>query len=92
MILALFKFIFIVLFCVFIIAGIVAFSLLRSFRNLSDRFKGFRGTSNRQDAGSRRHSAGSQEDTIIDRRSPEEMKKKIFSKNEGEYVDFEEDK
>mgnify|MGYP002626337438 CR=1 FL=1 len=28
--------------------------------------------------------------TIVDHRSPEETNKKIFSKNEGEYVEFEE--
>lgn len=30
--------------------------------------------------------------TVIDQRSPEQAGRKIFSKNEGEYVDFEEEK
>lgn len=91
MIIAFFKFILIVFFCIFIIAGLTAVRLLRSFRNFSDRFKAYQGRPG--DSNRRNHSyhTGTEEDTVIDRRSPEEMKKKIFSKNEGEYVDFEEE-
>lgn len=91
MIIAFLKFILIVFFCIFIIAGVFAVRLLRSFRNLSDRFKGFQDISGSRNTGSRRHNTGTKENIVIDRRSPEEMKKKIFSKNEGEYVDFEEE-
>lgn len=89
MIIAFLQFILIALVGVFVIAVIVALRLLRSFRSFSDIFKGRAGNGNTR---SRSYKDSTNDDVIIDRRSPEEMKKKIFSKNEGEYVDFEEER
>src|SRR5574344_514855 len=38
------------------------------------------------------HNANGKEETIIDHRDPSKAKKKIFTDNEGEYVDFEEER
>lgn len=91
MIAVFFKLIFIILFSIFVIGCIMAVRLLRSFRNLSDRFKDFRNTADGPHNGGRGYSSGRGKETVVDRRSPEEAGKKIFSKTEGEYVDFEEE-
>lgn len=91
MIIAFFQFILVALLFVFVIAFIVAVRLLRSFRSFSDIFKSFNGGMGNGNTRGRSYKDSTKDDVIIDRRSPEEMKKKIFSKNEGEYVDFEEE-
>lgn len=86
------KFIFLA-FIIFIIIGVVAaLSLSHYIRNLIKTFRGGKGGSNRYDSRSRYYDKRRPDDTIIDHRSPNEINKKIFSKNEGEYVDFEEEK
>lgn len=91
MIFAFFKFILIVFICVFIIAVFAAARILSTFRNFSGRFKNTRSNM----GGSTRHrqtyTNATDKETVIDRRSPDKANKKIFSKNEGEYVDFEEE-
>ena len=88
---ALLNFILVVIFVAFIVVCVVAFRIVRSFRSMAKRFSGFKDVT-----GSGGHRSGSQKDydgeVVIDRRSPDEANRKIFSKNEGEYVDFEEDK
>lgn len=93
------KFIFLA-FIIFIIIGVfAALSLLRYIRGIIKTFRGGKGFSDNRNSqnyyyGNRssNYTDRSGNDTIIDHRSPNEINKKIFSKNEGEYVDFEEEK
>ena len=89
MIAALLNFLFIILLGIFIIVGVVAYKIYRTFHSVKKQFKGFRGQDNGN--GQDRQTSGDDE-IIIDRRTPDEMNRKIFSKNEGEYVDYEEEK
>ena len=96
MIAALLNFLFIILLGIFIVVGVVAYKIYRTFHSVKKQFKGFRGQDNgngqgRQQYGQGRQTSGDDE-IIIDRRTPDEMNRKIFSKNEGEYVDYEEEK
>lgn len=95
MIAFLLNFILIIIFVAFIVVCVVAYRIYRSFHNIKKKFtSGFKTNANQ--AGSSWHGTGSSswnnDETIIDRRSPDEANRKIFSKNEGEYVDFEEEK
>lgn len=60
--------------------GVMAF-IFRSLNNATRHFK--------QQAN---HQPKSDKDTVEDRRSPHEVNKKIIPQDEGEYVDFEEEK
>lgn len=93
MIAALLNFLFIILLGIFIVVGVVAYKIYRTFHCVKKQFKGFRGqdNGNGQDRQQYRQTSGDDE-IIIDRRTPDEMNRKIFSKNEGEYVDYEEEK
>lgn len=93
MIAALLNFLFIILLGIFIVVGVVAYKIYRTFHSVKKQFKGFRGQDNGNGQGRQQygHTSGDDE-IIIDRRTPDEMKRKIFSKNEGEYVDYEEEK
>lgn len=93
MIAALLNFLFIILLGIFIVVGVVAYKIYRTFHSVKKQFKGFRGqdNGNGQDRQQYRQTSGDDE-IIIDRRAPDEMNRKIFSKNEGEYVDYEEEK
>ncbi len=88
---AIFGFLIFLLFCVFVVVGIIAFNLYRSYRTLRQKFSDFKNGTRRRGryTGS---TAGAADEVIIDRRTPDEASRKIFSKNEGEYVDFEEEK
>lgn len=100
MIAALLNFLFIILLGIFIVVGVVAYKIYRTFHSVKKQFKGFRGQDNgngqdrqqyRQGRQQYRQTSGDDE-IIIDRRTPDEINRKIFSKNEGEYVDYEEEK
>lgn len=93
MIAALLNFLFIILLGIFIVVGVVAYKIYRTFHSVKKQFKGFRGqdNGNGHDRQQYRQTSGDDE-IIIDRRTPDEMNRKIFSKNEGEYVDYEEEK
>lgn len=93
MIAALLNFLFIILLGIFIVVGVVAYKIYSTFHSVKKQFKGFRGqdNGNGQDRQQYRQTSGDDE-IIIDRRTPDEMNRKIFSKNEGEYVDYEEEK
>lgn len=94
MIAALLNFLFIILLGIFIVVGVVAYKIYRTFHSVKKQFKGFRGQDRQQYGQGRqqyRQTSGDDE-IIIDRRTPDEMNRKIFSKNEGEYVDYEEEK
>lgn len=88
---AIFGFLIFLLFGIFIVVGIIALNLYRSFRAVKQKFTDFKNGTNRK----RRYeytSASAEDEVIIDRRTPDEANRKIFSKSEGEYVDFEEEK
>lgn len=78
-------------FCAFIVVGIIAFNIYRSFRVVKQKFADFKNGTQRN-GGYSNTTQSADDEVIIDRRSPDEAKRKIFSKNEGEYVDFEEEK
>ncbi len=92
-----------VLFLIIAMFGLVAIILRRLFHQLGldTIFNLFRGQaahnqhtqqkSSGQAKQRRRQTKTSSGDIIIDRRSSKEMNQKIFHKNEGEYVDFEEE-
>lgn len=88
---AIFGFLIFLLFCVFMVVGIIALNLYRSYRTLRQKLNDFKNGTRRRGryTGS---TAGTTDEVIIDRRTPDEAGRKIFSKNEGEYVDFEEEK
>ncbi|MGM9797278.1 MAG: DUF4834 family protein [Parabacteroides sp.] len=80
-----FKFLFFMFFLFMLLLFLMGFSVLRSFK----RF--FFGESNRSEnsrtQGSRRSSSRTEEDT---HRSQTTQRKKIFTQEDGEYVDYEE--
>lgn len=84
--------IFLVFFGLFIAVCIAGWFVWHSIRNISDRLRGgdSRATGSRQ--GGRTYRNAPQDEVIIDRRTPDEANRKIFSEGEGEYVDFEEEK
>ena len=88
---AFFSFILLIFFCVFVAVCVVAFRVYRSFRSMASKFNDFKSGSKRSSY-SRGGQSAAADETIIDRRTPDEVNRKIFSKNEGEYVDFEEEK
>ena len=73
---------------VFVAIGVTAWRVYSSFRNVADRLRG------RQNAGAngnrqrQTYNNTATDEVIIDRRTPDEANRKIFQKNEGEYVDF----
>lgn len=72
--------------------GIVAYRIYRSVKDAAQQFRNFGNTSGNTasgTAGGRRYGG---DDTIIDRRDSDRAKRRIFSDNEGEYVDFEEER
>ena len=76
----------IIIFVCFIAVCVVAYRIYRSFRDVARKF-GFKG-------GEKPHYTQCEPDdeVVFDSRTPDEAQRKIFSKNEGEYVDFEETK
>ncbi len=95
MIAFLLNFILVIVFVAFIVVCVTAYRIYRSFHNIKRKFtSGFKHAQETADSGRRHDSrrAWTGDEVIIDRRSPDEAKRKIFSKNEGEYVDFEEEK
>lgn len=85
MITAILKLIFLFLFICVVVVAFVAYRIVKSFLYVK---KTFSGKSNKDFYGNQ---ADNHDVVVIDKRSPETANKKIFDKNEGEYVDFEED-
>lgn len=93
MIAALLNFIFLILLAVFIVVGIVAYKIYRTVHSVKKQFNNFKNKDNDKTTERQQYSRTStEEEIIIDRRTPDEMNRKIFSKSEGEYVDYEEEK
>ena len=84
-------FILLLILFVFIYVSVKAYRIYRSFRDMAKRFTGSKGRDDGYGRESRTHRTDGDE-IIIDRRSSEEANRKILSKSEGEYVDFEETK
>ena len=63
---------------------------LRRVKNVTNMFNKQRQSTQRQERG-RTYRADNGE-TIVDYRNPQEAGRKIFTKDEGEYVDYEEEK
>lgn len=79
-----------IIFVAFIIVCVTAFRIYRSLHNIKRKFTS--GTGQRQAKQQWNGGQTTDDEVIIDRRSPDEANRKIFSKGEGEYVDYEEEK
>lgn len=86
-----FKFLFVVFFLFLLLVFLMGFSILRTFKNIffgsntSRKKEEYRSANNRSSAPSEPTS-----DTVDDDARTSYRRKKIFSKDEGEYVDYEE--
>ena len=73
MIAALLNFLFIILLGIFIVVGVVAYKIYRTFHSVKKQFKGFRGQDNGNGQGRQQYRQTSGDDEIIiDRRTPDE--------------------
>ncbi|MGI6243611.1 MAG: DUF4834 family protein [Prevotella sp.] len=99
MLLRIFLFVFLLIIALFVLSAVTLHRLLHQtgLDKIIDMLKGKTKPSQHQQGASKRagwHKRQTQTptgDTIIDRRTPEEANQKIFHKNEGEYVEFEEE-
>lgn len=89
---AFFHFLLFFLLVVLFFIGITAWRIYDSFRNLSDRLRG--NNPGKGNYSSQRSAYGTtqNEEIIIDQRDRSQTGRKIFNDNEGEYVDYEEEK
>jgi len=74
-----------------IFIGLIIFVLYRRVKNVTNMFNKQRQNAQRQERGRTTYRADNGE-TIVDYRNPQETGRKIFTKDEGEYVDYEEEK
>lgn len=84
------KFIFLLFIVLFIFILLMAFRFISTFRDNINKFNRRSGDFGRQQWAQRRRTYDDDE-RVIDTRDPEEAGKKIFKKDEGEYVDYEEE-
>ena len=77
-----FKFLFVIFFFFILLVFLMGFSILRTFKNI------FFGSGNSTRKGEQRTTTTARDDD--DDRTPYVHRKKIFAKDEGEYVDYEE--
>lgn len=89
--------VFVFAFVLILVIGFVAYRKLHGMaQHLRDQMGGFsssQGDSHSQHASSHRQQNreySADDEVIVDERSPEEANRKIFPKDEGEYVDFKE--
>lgn len=92
MIAAFVQFVLLALFVLIIIGALAIFSLFRSFHDMAERAKDFFHGNGQAYNGGNKRSGTSGDEVVIDKRTPDKAKRKIFADNEGEYVDFEEEK
>ena len=78
-----FKFLFVIFFFFILLVFLMGFSILRTFKNI------FFGSGNSTRKGEQRSTTTTARDDDDDR-TPYVHRKKIFAKDEGEYVDYEE--
>lgn len=99
MILRIFLFVFLLIIVLFVLSAITIRRLLHQLGldKILDLLKGktdphqYQQGASKQTAQHRRQTQTPSGDTIIDQRTPEEANQKIFNKNEGEYVEFDEE-
>lgn len=87
------KFILILFVIALFIVAVTAFVLFRKFRDIASRFRSQMGGSNFTDGSRQRTSRQTftpNGDIILDNRTPEQANRKIYAKDEGEYVDYKE--
>ena len=84
------SFIFYLFLSALIFIGLMIFILYRRVKNVTNMFNKQRQSTQRQERG-RTYRADNGE-TIVDYRNPQETGRKIFTKDEAEYVDYEEEK
>ena len=89
--------IFVFAFVLVLVIGLVAYRKLHGMaQHLRDQMGGFsssQGSNQSRHASSHRQQnreCSADDEVIVDERSPEEANRKIFPKDEGEYVDFKE--
>ena len=83
----LFKFLLLIFIAVLITGALIAFRIYRSFRNITDRFKGGNGSQTGRQGYDQRSNT---KEHVVDHRNPHTANRKIFKHGEGEYVDYEE--
>lgn len=82
------KFIFLLFIAFFIFILLTAFRFISTFRSNMNKFnRRSQGFSQQQQGHQQRRTYG-QNDQVFDTREPQDANKKIFKKNEGEYVDY----
>lgn len=78
---------------IFLVGGFTVFKFLFRVKQMSKQFGangGFQQQQRSQQRSQRRSNAASADETLYDSRSTEDRNKKIFAKEDGEYVDYEE--
>jgi len=70
----------------------IAYRIYRSVHDAARQFRDFSGTGRNNTGSTQRNRHSGTDETIIDRRDSDKAKRRIFSDNEGEYVDFEEER
>lgn len=82
------KFIFLLFIAFFIFILLTAFRFISTFRSNMNKFnRGSQGFGQQQQGNQQRRTYG-QDGQVFDTREPQDANKKIFKKNEGEYVDY----
>lgn len=78
---------------IFLVGGFTVFKFLFRVKQMSKQFGangGFQQQQRSQHRSQQRTNATSADETLYDSRSTEDRNKKIFAKEDGEYVDYEE--
>lgn len=78
---------------IFLVGGFTVFKFLFRVKQMSKQFGangGFQQQQRSQQRAQQRTNATSADETLYDSRSTEDRNKKIFAKEDGEYVDYEE--
>ncbi|HEY9543751.1 DUF4834 family protein [Prevotella sp.] len=81
---------FVIVLMIFIVFWDVIKTMFRLFWQVKSQLRGAQRADNRTYKGHNRRSYPDGE-SVIDQRSPQEAKQKIFKKDEGEYVDYTEE-
>ena len=78
---------------IFLVGGFTVFKFMLRVKQMSKQFGangGFQQQQRSQQRSQQRTNATSADETLYDSRSTEDRNKKIFAKEDGEYVDYEE--
>lgn len=77
---------------VLLVIAYIAFTLYSKLHGAAQQIKQRMARDQTAESANRRNRNGQAGEEVIDNRSPHEANRKIIPKNEGEYVDFEEEK